>query len=179
MTRFDEKDPADEFREDRITEKIGILTRRETEARILIPVIEDLAERFGRQEVIDTISGTIMRIAEDQGRQLAQVMGDNTPKVFKEGLAFWTRDNALEIEVKELSDTCLAFDVTRCRYAEMYRALGAADLGAVFSCNRDAALIKGFNTGATMERPTTIMAGDAVCRFVYHFPESEDDGLKA
>jgi len=183
MTASNEKDPAmdpaEEYGQDRITEKIGILTRRETEARILIPVIDDLAERFGRAAVIDTISATIIRIAEAQGRELAQFMGDNTPKVFKEGLAFWTRDNALEIEVKEMSDTCLAFDVTRCRYAEMYKALGAAKLGAVFSCNRDAALIKGFNPKATMERTTTIMAGDPVCDFVYTFPDPEDDGLKA
>ena len=179
-------DPADEavpepvtgFAQDLITEKIGILTRRETEARILIPVIEDLARRFGREAVIETISATIVRIAEDQGRQLAQAMGGNGPADFHRGLAFWTRDNALELEIKEVSDTRLAFDVTRCRYAEMYKALGsqdleARDLGAVFSCNRDAALIRGFNPQAWMERTTTIMDGNPVCDFVYTFPEPD------
>lgn len=163
-------EPEDDFGQDRITEKIGILTRRETEARILIPVIRDLAERFGKEAVVETISKTITGIAEGQGRELALFMGDTGPQAFQEALAFWTKDNALEINVKEASPTRLSFDVTRCRYAQMYKALGADDLGAVFSCNRDAALIKGFNPDARMERTRTIMGGDGVCDFVYTFP---------
>lgn len=42
------------------------------------------------------------------------------------------------------TEEAFSFNVTRCRYAEFYRALGLAELGAVFSCNRDAALIEGF-----------------------------------
>lgn len=168
MTEKKERNPAG-F-PDQITEKIGILLRRETEARILIPVIRDLSRAFGREAVIQSISETIVRIAEDQGRDLAVQM-NNSAAAFKEALRYWTRDNALEMEIRAFTPVCLAFDVTRCRYAEMYAALGAADLGAVFSCNRDGALIKGFNPGARMTRESTIMAGDRVCRFVYTFPD--------
>ena len=35
--------------------------------------------------------------------------------------------------------------MTRCRYAEMYSALGLADLGGSLSCARDFALVQGFN----------------------------------
>ena len=171
----DKKSPGsgDEWATDRVSEKIGILVRRETEARVLIPVIQALGERFGREAVIETVAATIAAIAREQGQELAQFMGDDTPGAFEDSLDLWTRDNALEIEVKEISDTCLAFDVTRCRYAEMYEALGAKDLGAVFSCNRDAALIEGFNPGARLKRTRTIMAGDGICDFVYTFPQKD------
>ena len=59
----------------------------------------------------------------------------------------------------------LDFDVTRCRYAEMYRALGLADLGGTLSCCRDFALIEGFNPEVTLTRTQTIMEGATHCDF--------------
>ena len=96
-------------------------------------------------------------------------MGGNTARHFKDCLAFWEQDGALEIELCEFDTHRLVFNVTRCRYAEMYKALGAADLGHIFSCNRDAALIKGFNPSAIMTRRRTIMAGAPCCDFRYDF----------
>jgi hypothetical protein len=71
------------------------------------------------------------------------------------------------MQVGEQTDERLSFDVTRCRYAEMYRALGIPELGAVLSCNRDAALIEGFNPAVTLTRTGTIMQGAACCDFRY------------
>lgn len=156
---------------DRITEKIGVLIRRETEARILIPVIGALGEALGRQKVIDIVSRTIIDIARQQGRDLADLMGANGAEAFKEALGFWTKDDALKMDIEASNARRLKFRVTRCRYAEMYKALGAGDLGEVFSCNRDGALIEGFNPDARMIRTKTIMAGDDCCDFDYRFPE--------
>ena len=69
--------------------------------------------------------------------------------------------------MREQSDDRLSFDVTRCRYAELYRALGIPELGAVLSCNRDAALIDGFNPAVTFVRTQTIMEGAPCCDFRY------------
>jgi hypothetical protein len=73
----------------------------------------------------------------------------------------------MRIDVIEQNDERFAFDVVRCRYAEMYRALGIPELGAVLSCNRDAALIEGFNPDITLTRTQTIMQGAACCDFRY------------
>ena len=153
---------------DTLTQKIGVLTRRETEARILIPVIEALADAFGRDAVIDTIRDTIIRIAHDQGADLAATYGDD-PAAFLETLEFWKADGALEIDVLRNDGQHLDFNVTRCRYAEMYRALGVPELGAVLSCNRDYALVEGFNPSARLTRDETIMQGHACCTFRYDF----------
>jgi len=171
MTLDNNMDDNIEYSQDRITEKIGVLARRETEARILIPLIQALGEALGREKVVDTVSRTIIKIARDQGRDLAEAMGGNTAADFKEALKFWTKDDALEMEILEINGTRLRFNVTRCRYAQMYKALGAQDLGGVFSCNRDGALISGFNPHARMIRNHTIMAGDGICDFEYQFPE--------
>ena len=84
-------------------------------------------------------------------------------------MEFWTQDNALEIDIIEKNQTTLDFDVVRCRYAEMYESLGIKELGATLSCNRDYALIEGFNPDATLLREKTIMSGGDCCTFRYNF----------
>jgi hypothetical protein len=54
---------------------IGVLKRRETEARILAPVVEALGREFGREKVLQIVRETIVGIASDQGRQLVQISG--------------------------------------------------------------------------------------------------------
>jgi len=49
----------------------------------------------------------------------------------------------------------------------MYRALGIPELGALLSCNRDFALIQGFNPDVDLTRTQTIMEGAPFCNFRY------------
>ena len=152
---------------DTLNARIGVLTRREVEARLLAPLIEALGEEFGRERVVEVVRETIIRIAQEQGATLAESMGSDGLEAFAESTRFWTQDNALEIEVLEKSATAYDFNVTRCRYAELYRALGVPELGAVFSCNRDGSLIEGFNPDVEFTRTQTIMEGAPFCDFRY------------
>ena len=151
---------------DELTQKIGVLTRRETEARIIAPFVDALIKTFGKEKIIPILEKTVMELARNQGSSLAKEYG-NDVSAFLETLRFWTQDGALEIDLLEKNDTKLDFNVTRCRYAEMYKALGIQDLGAVLSCNRDAAMIEGFNQDARLNRETTIMSGGECCTFRY------------
>jgi hypothetical protein len=56
---------------------IGVLKRREIEARILAPLIEALGREFGREKVLRIVRETVVGIARDQGRQLVQIGGGN------------------------------------------------------------------------------------------------------
>lgn len=147
---------------------VGVLTRREIEARILAPVIEALGDRFGRDEVVAIVRDVIAGIARDQGAALADARGDASLATFATTLGPWTKDNALRLRVVHDAPEAFAFDVTRCRYAEMYRELGIPELGEVLSCQRDAALIEGFNPEVTLTRTQTIMQGASHCDFRYH-----------
>jgi hypothetical protein len=166
----DSNDPKD-LLPDTLTQRIGVLNRREVEARILSPMIDALGDRFGREEVLDIIRDTIVKIAKQQGEELAQTMGGCGSGEFLASLEYWKKDGALEIDVLNDQDGQLDFNVTRCRYAEMYRALGIPELGSMLSCNRDYALIDGFNHKAQLERSQTIMQGATHCDFRYVFPD--------
>ena len=152
---------------DTLNESIGVLTRREVEARILSPLVDALGNEFGRQKVIGILRETIVRIAEEQGALLSQLMGGDSLEHFYKSLEFWTKDGAIEVETIEQTDEVFSFNVKRCRYAELYEKLGIAELGTSLSCARDFALIKGFNPNIKLKRTQTLMEGADFCDFRY------------
>jgi len=153
--------------EDRLNETIGVLTRRQVEARLVAPLVEALATEFGRDKVLRVIRNAVVEIARRQGRDLSRAMGGNSLRHFRDSLVHWTRDDALSIELVEESGQAFAFNVTRCRYAEMYRDLGIPELGPILSCSRDFALIEGFNPRIRLTRTQTLMEGAPFCDFRY------------
>ena len=99
------------------------------------------------------------RLGIEAGAELAKDLGEASLDAFAKGLERWRRSGALEIEVTEHTADRYSFNVTRCRYAEMYQALGMQDLGGALSCQRDHALIEGFNPNIKLTRTQTIMEG--------------------
>lgn len=148
--------------------RIGVLTRREIEARVLEPILEAMVHEFGDRGRVEGVAAeTIIRLAREQGDQLAREMGGRSLGDFRESMKYWVQDGALEIEVLEHTEDRFDFNVTRCRYAEMYRELGMQDKGALLSCNRDFALIQGFDPETELTRTQTIMQGAPFCDFRY------------
>ena len=150
---------------------VGILKRREIEARIIGPLLTRLADEFGTG-VYAVAGDAIVEIAREQGAALARQVGGDSLIDFAAGLAAWSAEGALETEVVELDNDTFAFDVVRCRYAELYRSLGLAELGAMLSCNRDGALIEGFNPNVELTRTQTIMRGASHCDFRFRTVET-------
>lgn len=151
---------------------IGVLKRREIEARIVAPLLARLGEEFGAERVAELAREVVVDVARGQGGELAEHMGGNGLGHFADSMENWTKGGALEIEIVEQSAEVFAFNVTRCRYAEMYRELGLADLGATMSCNRDGTMVEGFNPRIDFTRTQTIMTGADHCDFVYRLPET-------
>lgn len=147
--------------------EIGVLKRREIEARILVPMIDAFAAEFGRERVIQIAKRVIVEIARKQGKALASQLGGNSLQDFASGKEPWVRGDALRVEVLQETKSAYDFNVTRCRYAEMYRTLGIPELGAVLSCGRDYALGEGFNPNLKLARTQTIMEGAPFCDFRY------------
>jgi predicted ArsR family transcriptional regulator len=154
--------------------QIGVLRRRAIEARILAPVVAAMAKEFGAERVHTILRQAIEEIARRQGAALASAARGNGLAEFHDTLDRWTTDDALQLEVLAREDDRLAFNVTRCRYAEMYRELGIPELGAILSCSRDAALIEGFNPAVRFTRTQTILGGATHCDFRYHLTRPDD-----
>jgi len=145
--------------------QIEVLTRREIEARIAGPIIRAFSEEFGAERTVEIVRKVVVSLARESGEFLKTVAGGDSLEDFGRCLPLWTRGEALRFEVLEQGAKKVSLNVTRCRYAEMYRELGMEDLGSVLSCARDFALVEGFNPRITLTRTRTIMEGGDCCDF--------------
>ena len=121
---------------------LPLLQQREIEARIVGPLLRAFAAELGQERALEIVGNVIRELARESGRDLAQALGECTLEAFARTLGRWSQNDALQIEVLEQTPEKLSFNVTRCRYAEMYRALGLADLGGSLSCQHNFALAK-------------------------------------
>jgi hypothetical protein len=150
---------------------LSLLRQREIEARILKPVVDAMAAEFGREAVLRNLAQTIRQLAREHGESLAMQEGRSDMEAFRNVVSLWRRDNALELTVLQSDDRRYDFNVTRCRFAEMYRRLDMQDLGPILSCSRDECLCSGFNAKLTLTRTHTIMEGADHCDFRFHLQE--------
>lgn len=157
--------------------RIPLLTQREIEAGVIGPLIRAFTREVGQDRALEILREVITELARRGGRDIAVALGSNTLEAFAGALDRWREDDALEIEMLEASSGRLSFNVVRCRYAEMYRALGLEDLGASLSCQRDFALIEGFNPDVALQRTQTLMEGAPFCDF--RFRRAEGDAERA
>ncbi len=146
---------------------IGVLARREIEARIAGPLIKAFMAEIGDERALEIAREVIVSLARESGEMLGQLVGENSLEQFARGLPLWNRDDALSFDIPESTPEKLSMNVTRCRYAEMYKELGLADLGFTLSCGRDYAMVEGFNPKIKLERTQTIMEGADHCDFRY------------
>ena len=144
----------------------SLLKRRETEARIAVPLIQAFAEKMGREEALGMATKVIQALACAAGREMARKLGVNDMASFTRVVRdVWAQDAALEITKFEQTDLKLSFDVTRCAYVELYEKLALKEFGYCLSCSRDAAFAEGFNPRLKLQRTQTIMEGASHCDF--------------
>jgi hypothetical protein len=159
-------------------DEMGILARRRIEAAIIKPIYDEMLQAIGEAEAKEILRRAIRRTAIEAGRAFAA----NAPggaegadlKSFQDIQHLWTKDDALRIEVLEANEKVFDFNVTRCRYAETYRAMGLGEIGHLLSCNRDGAFCEGYNPAIKFERTQTIMSGASHCDFRYRY-EGRDE----
>ena len=148
------------------TNRLTNLQRREIQSPLLANLMREFINEFGYDRAMQISSAAIQRDALNSGRILAEKYGGNTmPDLLRLVREVWAEENALEFTLLEATGQKLSFDVTRCRYAELYDRLGIKEFGCLLSCDRDAPLIRGFNPHMQLIRTQTIMQGAAICDF--------------
>ena len=149
---------------------LAMLEKRRIEAAILKHVYDTLKASHGEEVARRTLALSVRRSAMEQAGQFAAAVGGNTSmQTFIDRQELWIRGGALEREVLEQSDTKYRFNVTRCKYAEMYRDMGLGEIGHLLSCQRDGTFCEGYDKRLTLKRTQTIMQGASHCDFDYSY----------
>ena len=147
--------------------KMDVIDRRRIEAMVLGPMLRAFQAEFGVEKTNEIASTVITKLAREQGAEFAKGIGANGLEDYAANKDAWRRQGALEVDIVESDSDRYSFDVTRCKYAEMYTEMGYGDLGAIFSCTRDFEFVAGFNPSVNLERTQTIMEGASHCDFRY------------
>ena len=148
------------------TLEISHLKRREIQAPIAACLIRGFARVMGQDNALEAATAAVQADAMMAGKIMAEKYGGNTMKelgrIVRE---IWAEDDAMTIQVLEETEQVFSFDVTRCRYAELYEQAGMKELGFCLSCCRDEPFTKGFNPQMKLLRTQTIMQGATLCDF--------------
>ena len=148
--------------------EIGFLQRRRIEANIIAPIYRAMCVELGEQKAAAIIRDAIAADACKSGAEFAakETHGANIG-TFVDIQSLWRKGDALVTTTVEQNENTFAFNVTRCKYSEMYREMGLANIGALLSCVRDAEFIAGYNPEITFTRTQTLMEGASHCDFRY------------
>jgi hypothetical protein len=73
----------------------------------------------------------------------------------------------VDFEMLKVDPEAMEFNVTGCRYAEFFRALGEPELGAVLLCEADNHMVEVGSPEVELARTQTIMKGARYCDFRY------------
>lgn len=172
LARSLERDSADS------TEKTGdikmtdingvpVIIRREIEALITVPMLKAFIEEFGREKTMQIAENVTRSLASETGRLLKAMAGGNSTAHLQKALPLFSQGGALEFKMVESSPTKVAINVTKCKYADMYREHNLQEFGYLLSCGRDTALMEGFNPDIKFSRTQTIMQGADYCDFCF------------
>lgn len=145
-----------------------MIERRRIEANILKHVYETLKASHGKDVAQKAIGDAVRAASIQQGAEFAAKVGGKTDmQSFADLQPLWTMEDALRIDVLRQDATTMDFNVTRCRYAEMYREMGLGEIGHLLSCQRDGTFCEGYDKRLKLTRSQTIMQGASHCDFRY------------
>jgi L-2-amino-thiazoline-4-carboxylic acid hydrolase len=114
----------------------------------------------------------VRRSSVEQAAEFAAKAGGKTSmQTFIDRQALWKAGDALTVEVKEQTEQSYVYNVTRCRYAEMYREMGLGEIGHLLSCQRDATFCEGYDKRLKLTRTQTLMQGASHCDFNYKYED--------
>jgi hypothetical protein len=151
--------------------KVSLLDKTRIQAQVLLPVLRALRTELGR----DKADAIVKQALRDWSKQLFAGIGDGIeggPRrkwaaintVFGE-----VSGREVEVDILRHDEEALDMDVTRCRFAEFFRALDEPELGALLICATDFDIVSASGGEVSLERAQTIMQGAPSCTFRYKF----------
>jgi hypothetical protein len=148
---------------------LPILTQRRIEAAFAKGVYAEMVAEIGAEAATRILTNAVVKLAKSTASEMAAAApgGVGTLDSFRAVQPLWTAEDALRTETIKSTPTEFHFNVVRCRYAQMYREMGLAELGAILSCNRDGAFCEGYSERLKLTRTQTLMGGATHCDFRY------------
>ena len=151
--------------------RLSLLDKTRIQAQVLVPMLRALRTELGKERA-DAIARQALR---DWSKALFAAVGnsvDGSPRrkwaTMQTALTELT-EREVTVEMRRHDKEALEFDVTHCRFAEFFRALGEPELGALLICDTDVDLASVGAGEVNLDRADTLMRGGPRCTFRYKF----------
>jgi hypothetical protein len=154
-----------------VVPEISLLDKTRIQAQVLVPVLRALRAELGK----DKADAIVKQVLRDWSRQLFAAIGDGIEgsprRKWATVQSAWNKVSEREVEFEMLhhDKEALQFDVTRCRFAEFFGAVGEPELGALLICEADFDIAAVGGSEVSLDRAQTIMNGAPSCPFRYRF----------
>ena len=151
--------------------RVSLLDKTRIQAQVLLPVLRALRAELGK----DKADAIVRQALRDWSRQLFAAIGDDiegSPRrkwAAMQGALNDASAREVEFEILRHDNEALDIDVTRCRFAEFFRALGEPELGALLICDTDVDIASVGAGEVDLDRADTLMRGGPRCTFRYKF----------
>ena len=147
---------------------VSVIQQAKIQAEVLVPLVKALQAELGEERANALVRKALGDIYRRYGEAFWRAKNDkNLGEVMASAFATYASDDALDYKVVERSEDAFAIDVTACRYAEFYKALGEPELGFLLVCSADFSTAEGFDPDIRLTRTQTIMQGASHCDFRY------------
>ena len=154
-----------------IDPSLSLLDKTRIQAQVLVPVLRALRAELGKERA-DAIVRTPARLVEGScsppwARASRAARGANGRPCIPRSTEVTERE--VTVEMIRHDKEALEFDVTHCRFAEFFRALGEPELGALLVCATDFDIVAAGGSEVGLTRDQTLMQGAPSCTFRYRF----------
>ncbi len=150
---------------------VSLFDEVKIQTQVLMPVLSALRARFGKDKA-DTL---IRQPLRDWVRSVYHRIGEQKPGNARqkwEGVWDELRPRIGDVVTREFirdDDEAREYNVTRCKFAEFFIALGEPELGEILLCDYDYYIAEVGAPAVELTRTQTIMKGAAYCDFRYRF----------
>ena len=148
------------------------------QAHVLVPLIRTLRAELGEERANALVRKALGNLIRGYGEKWWQSRkeSDLGGKV-RSAFGMFAAGDALQYDVVKEGRDGVELHVTRCRYAEFYKKIGAPELGFLLTCSGDADFFgaDGFDADVRLSVPQTIMQGASHCVFRYERKPREKD----
>jgi L-2-amino-thiazoline-4-carboxylic acid hydrolase len=150
---------------------ISMLDKTRIQAQVLVPVMRALRTELGVEKADAIVRGAL----RDWSKQLFAAVGNEIEGSARrkwaamQGAFNDVTQREVTFDILRKDEEALHIDVTSCRFAEFFRALGEPELGALLVCHGDVDIAEAAGGGVSLDRAQTLMQGAPCCTFRYKF----------
>jgi len=150
---------------------ISLFDEVKIQTQVLLPVLSALRSELGK----DKADALVRQPLRDWVRSVYHRIGEQKPgdaRQKEEGVWDELRPRIGDVVTREIirdDDEAREYNVTRCRFAEFFKALGEPELGEILLCDYDYYIAEVGEPAVELTRTQTIMKGAAYCDFRNRF----------